>query len=325
MPPGLAFSLFIALRARVHDHMAVSPEPETFEHFRILRREDGMLWELGRGAMGVTFKAIDTRLDSLVALKVIGARASLSATAHERFLREARTAASLRHPNVASVYHFGREGTDYFYAMEFVDGESIASIIRTSGPFAWRTALHAARQAASALGALHARQLVHRDIKPDNLMLTHEREADGESRQLKMIDFGLAKNLTETGGMTEGFLGTPIYASPLEHIAGEMECDVRSDIYSLGITLWYMLAGKPPFTGHALRLLQQHVTEQPPLDALPAEIPHAVHFAAHAHAGKGSCPTPANACRPAPRDRCLRDDGSIIRPDAFPACAGYIG
>src|ERR1700683_2286446 len=105
-------------------------ETDKFEHFVIMRHADGSLWELGRGAMGVTYKAFDTNLRSDVALKVINAQFLNSETARQRFLREARAAASLRHPNVATVFHLGRSGANYFYAMEFVEGETLGHIIK---------------------------------------------------------------------------------------------------------------------------------------------------------------------------------------------------
>ena len=256
--------------------MSAPLETDSFEHFRVLRREDGSLWELGRGAMGVTFKAVDTRLDALVALKVIGEKVLANTAAHERFRREARAAASLRHSHVASVYHFGQEGTNYFYAMEFVEGESVAAFVKARGPLPWPVALDITRQAAGALAAVHARLLVHRDIKPDNLMLTCEAGGEPDTHHVKLIDFGLAKSLlppedAPTDALTVGFLGTPYYASPEQF--EEMDCDIRCDIYSLGATLWFMLTGRPPFTGNLLQVFQQHVSKPPPVAALPASLP----------------------------------------------------
>src|SRR4030081_234758 len=105
------------------------PDAENYQHYQVLRREDGSLWELGRGAMGITYKAFDTNLRCTVALKVINNTYLQNDTARQRFLREARAAAALRHPNVASVFHLGREADSYFYAMEFVDGETIEAFI----------------------------------------------------------------------------------------------------------------------------------------------------------------------------------------------------
>jgi serine/threonine protein kinase len=141
-------------------------EIEKFEHFQVLRREDGSLWELGRGAMGVTYKAFDTNLRCDVALKVISPQYLSSETARQRFLREARAAAQLRHPNVATVFHLGSVGDSYFYAMEFVQGETLERRIRRDGPLSLGLALRIARQVTRALVAAARQRLVHHHIKP---------------------------------------------------------------------------------------------------------------------------------------------------------------
>jgi serine/threonine protein kinase len=153
-------------------------EAELFQHYRVLRREDGSLWELGRGAMGVTYKAIDANLHSFVALKVINSLFLDKESARERFVREARAAASLRHRNVASVYHLGNDGQSFFYAMEFIDGETVEHLIERAGPQPWPVALSIALQVARALMAAHEKRLVHRDIKPANIMLVQEAGED---------------------------------------------------------------------------------------------------------------------------------------------------
>jgi len=243
-----------------------------FQHFEVLPDEDGSPLELGRGAMGITYKAFDTNLRCLVALKVINAAYLDSENARQRFLREARAAAALRHPNVATVFHLGLEGENYFYAMEFVDGETVDALIRREGPVPARTALAIASQVARALGAAAKQGLVHRDIKPSNLMLT--REDDGEII-VKVIDFGLAKAAdgggeADTATLTQGgFVGTPHFASPEQ--LEEKEIDVRSDIYSLGVTLWYMLSGRTPFAGSVAQVMSQHMHRPPPFEALGAQ------------------------------------------------------
>ena len=166
------------------------PETTVFDHYEVLRREDGSLFELGRGAMGITYKAFDTNLRCPVALKVINAASIHSDLARQRFVREARAAAQLRHRHVASVFHLGVEGDTYFYAMEFIEGETVESIIRRSGPFQPVLALRIAVQVARALTAAQKHQLIHRDIKPSNLMLVRE----DEELIVKVIDFGLAKS-----------------------------------------------------------------------------------------------------------------------------------
>ena len=210
--------------------------------------------ELGRGGMGVTYKAIDTHLRCPVALKIIRAQFIGNESARSRFLREARAAASVHHPNVATVHHLGESGGNYFYAMEFVDGETLEALIHRRGRLEIDLALEIVTQVAAGLTAIHKQRLVHRDIKPSNIMLSWE---EGRLENVKIIDLGLAKGVTEdTLSIAGSFIGTPTYASP-EQFAG-LGTDIRSDLYSLGVTLWEMLSGKPPFQGSAAELMDQH-------------------------------------------------------------------
>jgi serine/threonine protein kinase/formylglycine-generating enzyme required for sulfatase activity len=251
------------------------PESFEFEHYQLLKNPDGSFAELGRGAMGITYKAFDTSLRCNVALKVISGTLLEDERVAERFLREARSAAQLRHRNVASVFHLGKHGDRYFYAMEFIDGETVESLVKRNGPLACLFALDIAQQVASALIAAEKQHLVHRDIKPSNLMLVQE--GDGEVL-VKVIDFGLARSAvmqsTTAGEITSGgFVGTPYFASP-EQLDRQTE-DIRSDIYSLGVTLWYMLLGRPTFTGSVASVIAQHLDKSPPFEALailPAEV-----------------------------------------------------
>jgi serine/threonine protein kinase/formylglycine-generating enzyme required for sulfatase activity len=246
-----------------------------FEHYQLLTNSDGSLMELGRGTMGVTYKAFDKNLYCYVALKVIAASLLDSENAAERFLREARVAARLRHRNVASVFHLGKHGDSYFYAMEFIDGETVYSRVKREGPVDCVFGLDIAQQVACALIAAEEQQLVHRDIKPSNLMLV--RESDGEILA-KVIDFGLVKSAvaesSSAGHLTvRGFVGTPYFASP-EQLDRQAE-DIRSDIYSLGVTLWYMLTGKPTFMGSMASVIAQHLEKTPAFDSLailPAQV-----------------------------------------------------
>ena len=241
------------------------PEIATFDHYEVLTRDDGSLFELGRGAMGVTYKAFDTSLRFPVCLKVINAAYLNSDVARQRFIREARSAAKLRHRNVASVFHLGTEGDTWFYAMEFIDGETLEAVIKREGTLAPKVALEITGQVARALNAATQHGLVHRDIKPANLMLVHE----DDEVIAKVIDFGLAKtSMGEGEDMATlsmgGFVGTPHFASPEQ--LEEREIDVRSDIYSLGVTLWYMLAGQPPFGGSMAQVMSQHLSKPPPFE-----------------------------------------------------------
>ncbi|HTD54387.1 MAG TPA: serine/threonine-protein kinase, partial [Silvibacterium sp.] len=230
-----------------------------FENYELMVDERGTPIELGRGAMGITYKAFDVDLRCPVTLKVINKRYVGEESARRRFLREARAAASLHHTNVASVFHLGRSGPDYFYAMEFVEGETLESLIKRSGRLDTKLALEITTQVASGLAAVHKEKLVHRDIKPTNIMVRLE---DGGAVTAKIIDLGLAKaTVHETGSQTAisalgGFAGTPEFASP-EQFAG-VGVDIRSDLYSLGVTLWQMLTGRTPFEGMPAEVMHQH-------------------------------------------------------------------
>ncbi len=216
--------------------------------------------------MGVTYKALDINLQCAVALKVISARLIGDESARRRFVREARAAASVRHPNVASVFHLGKSGDSYFYAMEFVEGESLDKIIRRSGRLESSVALGVATRVAAGLEAIQKQNLVHRDIKPSNIMVSF----DGDKIvNAKIIDLGLAKGaVAEDDSISSPgtFIGTTQYASP-EQFAG-IGADIRSDLYALGITLWEMLSGKLPFQGSSAELMQQHRHAVLPMEKL---------------------------------------------------------
>src|ERR1700724_384983 len=169
---------------------------QRFEHYELVTGEDGKPVELGRGAMGVTYKAFDVDLHCPVTLKVISERYLGDETAQLRFLREARGAARLRHTNVASVLHLGRTGQNYFYAMEFVEGETLENLIKRSGRLELKLTLEIATQVAAGLAAVHKQKLVHRDIKPSNIMVSLE---DGGAVMAKIIDLGLARAASEEG------------------------------------------------------------------------------------------------------------------------------
>jgi serine/threonine protein kinase len=224
-----------------------------FKHYELLTAEGGEPIELGRGAMGITYKAFDVDLHCTVTLKVISKKYLGDESARLRFLREARAAASVRHPNVASVFHLGRSGRDYFYAMEFVEGETLAKLIKRFGRLEIKLALEITSQVASGLAGIDKQKLVHRDIKPSNIMVTL---GEGGAITAKIIDLGLAKSTSGAPGETaistlRGFAGTPEFASP-EQFAG-LRIDIRSDLYSLGVTLWTMLTGQAPFRGSPLK------------------------------------------------------------------------
>jgi serine/threonine protein kinase len=241
---------------------------QRFDHYELVTGEDGKPVELGRGAMGVTYKAFDINLRCPVTLKVISERYLGDESARLRFLREARAAASVRDPNVASVFHLGRTGENYFYAMEFVEGETLGNLIKRSDRLEAKLALEIANQVATGLGAIHEQNLVHRDIKPTNIMVRLKEEGGVTA---KIIDLGLAKALDESASEAEisspgAFAGTPEFASP-EQFAG-VGVDIRSDLYSLGVTLWVMVAGQTPFRGHSAEVMYQHQHAPLPLEKL---------------------------------------------------------
>jgi Protein kinase domain len=250
----------------------IKPRPgdaaHRFQHYQLVTGEDGRPLELGRGAMGVTYKAFDINLRCPVTLKVISERYLGDESAQLRFLREARAAASVRHQNVASVFHLGTTGQNYFYAMEFVEGETLQNLIKRTGRLDVKLALEITTQVAAGLAAVHEQNLVHRDIKPSNILV---RLKDDCVITAKIIDLGLAKAVNEPTAQTVistpgAFAGTPEFASP-EQFAG-IGADIRSDLYSLGNTLWEMVTGKTPFRGAPGEVMYQHQHTPLPLEEL---------------------------------------------------------
>lgn len=244
-----------------------STEVDCYAHFAVCRFEDGRPDVLGSGGMGTTYRAFDLQLQRPVALKTINPQHVYDPEARARFLREARAAARIQHPHVAGVLYQGEERDTCFYVMELVTGESLAEYVVRSGTIDPVTALGLAHQVALALDAAHREQVLHRDLKPGNIMLT--RYHDQRQWHVKVIDFGLAKLLQEGAASfatLPGFLGTPGFASPEQ--CDEKPLDARSDLYSLGATLWFMLSGGPPFLGTALSVIKAHVATEPDYESL---------------------------------------------------------
>jgi tetratricopeptide (TPR) repeat protein/predicted Ser/Thr protein kinase len=221
--------------------------------------------ELGRGGVGVVLEAYDPALDRPVALKLLIAGRDATDAQLRRFLREARAASSLRHPNIIPVHDLGEVDGRAYFAMEKIEGRSLGDILKAEGPMPPRRAFEVARDVARALEHAHAHGIVHRDVKPENILV----DARGHAY---LSDFGLARDLDLDARLTATgvFIGTPAYAPP-EQIAGH-EIDGRADIYSLGATIFEALTGRPPFEGASFALLASRVMhEMPP--AIRARVP----------------------------------------------------
>ncbi len=212
--------------------------------------------EIGRGGMAEVYLARDQLLDRPVAVKVLHREFARDPQFVERFRREAQAAAALNHPNVVAVYDWGQEAGTSFIVMEYVDGRPLSDIVREGGARDPRTAARIAAHVAAALSFAHQRGLVHRDVKPGNILIT-------PSGQVKVADFGIARfratdGLTQTGAV----MGTATYFSPEQ--AQGLDVDGRSDVYSLGVVLYEMLAGAPPFRNdNPVAVAYQHVSEEP--------------------------------------------------------------
>ncbi|MFC1671651.1 serine/threonine protein kinase [Planctomycetota bacterium] len=224
-----------------------------------------ILAKLGEGGMGAVYKARQISLDRTVAIKILSPRLAKSRDYTERFLREARIAGQLNHVNIVSAIDVGGTDKYYYIVMEYVDGDTLRKIVQQKGVLDEENALHVTMQIARALAWAHRNGIVHRDVKPDNIMVNAEGIA-------KLCDLGLAKQedaeaamLTQSGMM----VGTPHYVSP-EQARGERDLDGRTDIYSLGATLYHAVTGKPPFGGtSAAVVMTKHLTEQVPW---PSEV-----------------------------------------------------
>src|SRR5438874_7289725 len=255
----------------------LTPGPLKYDHFEVEVGADGFPVELGAGAMAITYRARDTILNSEVALKVIDRSAAGNPGVRSRFLREARAAAQIHHPKVSRVSHYGDQDGECFYVMELVEGETLEAKVRREGPMPLSLALEVIEQSARALAAAEACGVVHRDIKPSNIML--ESDASG-ALVVKVIDYGVAKVLAPQAGAgaeqtQAGFIGTPAFASPEQFAEnGKSRIDTRSDIYSLGVTLWFLLCGRTPFVGRTLEEVAARQAEELPLEQLKhAHVP----------------------------------------------------
>lgn len=213
---------------------------------------------LGQGAMGTVYKARQIRMERWVAIKILQPELAANPIIKERFLAESRASARLNHPNVITGIDAGEITGLCFFAMEYVEGKTLRELVKERGPMDQRQALEITLQLAKALEHAEKHSLVHRDVKPDNAMVTRD-------RQVKLLDLGLAKLRAEADpGMAKGMaVGTPNYISP-EQAMGRQDIDSRSDIYSLGVTLYFILTGRVPFEGPPEVVMYRHIHEPPP-------------------------------------------------------------
>ncbi|MCY3021590.1 MAG: protein kinase, partial [Planctomycetota bacterium] len=229
-----------------------------------------LIRKLGEGGMGAVYQAKDTRNEQIVALKVLPRSRAKDKAFLQRFEQEARAAFELDHPNIVHGLDVGQADGYHFLVMEFVQGHDVYALLEQKGRLSEKEALVILEQIAAALDHIHGEHLVHRDIKPENIIVTEQGVA-------KLADMGLAldnevqgrRRITQTGIA----MGTPFYLSP-EQIEGRTEADIRSDIYSLGTTVYEMVTGRPPFEGETPAVvMMKHLNEQVPS---PHEIDHAI-------------------------------------------------
>ena len=236
----------------------------------IINERYELVKRIGRGGMADVFVGNDRLLDRQVAIKMLFPEFAVDPNFVERFRREAQAAANLNHPNIVNVFDWGKHASTYFIAMEYVDGRTLADILRSNGHLTSKQAAEIASEVAAALGFAHAAGLVHRDIKPANILI-------GTNGSVKVADFGIARalnaptesNLTQAGAV----MGTATYFSPEQ--AQGAQPDPRSDLYSLGVVMYEMIAGRPPFTGdNPVSIAYQQVHDYPtPLNQLVADVP----------------------------------------------------
>jgi serine/threonine protein kinase len=230
-----------------------------------------ILEELGRGGMAVVYKAYHPALERYVAIKLLPRELTFDREFVKRFLREARSAAKLNHPHIVTIHDVGQAEGNHFIVMEYIDGPSLTDLLQRQGRIPPQRAARIVSQVASALDYAHRQGFVHRDVKPGNILL-------GAGQTAKLTDFGIVKaaegsRLTQTGTL----LGTPAYMSPQQ--ARGIHITYRTDIYSLGVVAYEMLAGRVPFNGETMAVLHAHAYDPPDLSILPRRLQHVVRKA----------------------------------------------
>jgi serine/threonine protein kinase len=253
--------------------------------YRIIRK-------LGAGGMADVYLAEDQELGRQVAIKILNDRHAADDSFIERFRREAKNAAGLSHPNIVSIYDRGEAEGTYYIAMEFLDGRSLKELIVGRGPAPIKTAIDYARQILAAVGFAHKHGIVHRDIKPHNVLV-------GPEGRLKVTDFGIARSgasqMTEVGSI----IGTAQYLSPEQ--ARGAQVDQTSDLYSVGVVLSEMLTGQVPFTGDTpLEIAMKHLSEVPSCAPSPRNRPSGTRARTRWTPTSSAC---SRGCRSTPRRR----------------------
>jgi len=237
----------------------------------LLTRKYEILEKIGEGGMGIVYKAVQKSMDRVVALKILSPKYASRQRFVEQFIREARAAGALNHANIIQVHDVGSENDIHYFSMEYVDGVTCMDMIKTQGQLPVEAALEILRQTAKALDYAHEKHLIHRDIKPDNIMV-------GSGNTVKLADLGISKTFeeAEAEGAPKRIVGTPHYMAPEAALGRPI--DSRVDIYSLGATCYHMLAGRTPFSGGtATDILKGHIKEPlVPLDEYDPEAPEDV-------------------------------------------------
>ncbi|HEV7593549.1 MAG TPA: serine/threonine-protein kinase [Gemmatimonadaceae bacterium] len=260
--------------------MPISPTDDLGTHVAtVLSANYELESEIGRGGMGIVYSARDKRLKREIAVKVLPPELSFRADIRQRFLREAETAAQLNHPNIVPIYTVEEKDNLVYFVMAYIKGDNLGQRLQQHGPIAPVEVRRILREVADALAYAHHRNVIHRDIKPDNIII------DEETGRAMVTDFGIARALTDSGDSrltaTGMAIGTPAYMSP-EQSAGDQAIDGRSDLYSLGVVGYQMLCGQPPFVAsNTPSMLVKHLSEKPiPVDErwpdLPPDLARAV-------------------------------------------------